>query len=72
MTSLRQNAAFTTLRAVEQPKLDAAYNNVKVIFTAQSAGVSYGFGGPAHETYEDIAIMRAITNMIVLVPSDAI
>lgn len=65
-------AAFTTLRAVEQAKLDAAYNNVKVIFTAQSAGLSYGVGGPTHQTYEDIAIMRAIPNMIVLVPSDAI
>ena len=64
-------AAFTTLRAVEQAKVDAAYNNVKVIFTGQSAGLSYGVGGPTHQTFEDVAIMRAIPNMIVLVPSDA-
>jgi len=64
-------AAFTTLRAVEQAKVDAAYNNVKIILTAQSAGLSYGVGGPTHQTFEDVAIMRAIPNMIVLVPSDA-
>lgn len=64
-------AAFTTLRAVEQAKLDAAYNEVKVILTGQSAGLSYGVGGPTHQTFEDVAIMRAIPNMVVLVPSDA-
>lgn len=64
-------AAFTTLRAVEQAKVDAAYNNVKVVFAAQSAGLSYGVGGPTHQTFEDVAIMRAIPNMMVLVPSDA-
>ncbi len=65
-------AAFTTLRAVEQAKLDAAYNGVKVIFTGQSAGLSYGVGGPTHQSFEDVAIMRAIPGMIVLVPSDAV
>lgn len=64
-------AAFTSLRATEQAKLDAAYNGVKVILTGQSAGLSYGVGGPTHQTYEDVAIMRAIPGMIVLVPSDA-
>jgi transketolase len=64
-------AAFTTLRAVEQAKVDAAYNEAKVILTGQSAGLSYGVGGPTHQTFEDVAIMRAIPNTVVLVPSDA-
>ncbi len=64
-------AAFTTLRAVEQAKVDAAYNGVKVILAGLSAGLSYGVGGPTHQTYEDVAIMRAIPSTIVLVPSDA-
>jgi transketolase len=64
-------AAFTTLRAVEQAKVDAAYNAAKIILTGQSAGLSYSVGGPTHQTYEDVAIMRAIPNMIVLVPADA-
>ncbi len=65
-------AAFTSLRAVEQAKLDCAYNGVKVILTGQSAGLSYGVGGPTHQTFEDVAIMRAIPNMIVVVPSDPV
>jgi transketolase len=65
-------AAFTALRAIEQVKLDAAYNGVKIILTGQSAGLSYGVGGPTHQTYEDVAIMRAIPGMIVLVPSDPV
>jgi transketolase len=65
-------AAFTTLRAVEQAKLDCAYNNVRVILVGQSAGLSYGVGGPSHQTYEDVAIMRAIPNMTVVAPSDAV
>jgi transketolase len=64
-------AAFTTLRAVEQAKLDAAYNGAKVIMTGQSAGLSYSVGGPTHQTFEDVAIMRAIPNTVVVVPSDA-
>lgn len=64
-------AAFTTLRGVEQIKLDAAYNEAKVIFAAQSSGLSYGVGGPTHQTFEDVAIMRAIPNTVVLTPSDA-
>ncbi len=63
--------AFTTLRGVEQIKVDAAYNGVKIIFAAQSCGLSYGVGGPTHQTFEDVAIMRAIPNTVVLVPSDA-
>jgi transketolase len=64
-------ASFTTLRGVEQIKLDAAYNRAKVIFAAQSSGLSYGMGGPTHQTFEDVAIIRAIPNTIVLTPSDA-
>lgn len=64
-------AAFTSLRAVEQAKVDGAYNNVKVVLAAQSAGLSYGVGGPTHQTFEDVAIMRAIPNTLVVVPSDA-
>lgn len=65
-------AAFTTLRAVEQAKLDCAYNDVKVILVGQSAGLSYSVGGPTHQTFEDVAIMRAIPNMVVVAPSDAV
>lgn len=65
-------AAFTTLRAVEQAKVDCAYNGLRVILVGQSAGLSYGVGGPTHQTFEDVAIMRAIPNMRVVSPSDAV
>lgn len=65
-------AAFTTLRAVEQAKVDCAYNNLHVVLTGQSAGLSYGVGGPTHQTFEDVAIMRAIPNMTVVVASDPV
>jgi transketolase len=65
-------ASFTTLRAVEQAKVDCAYNAVKVVMVGLSAGLSYGVGGPTHQTFEDVAIMRAIPNTMVVVASDAI
>ncbi|WP_407520348.1 transketolase family protein [Methylobacterium oryzisoli] len=65
-------AAFTTLRAVEQAKVDCAYNELKVILAGLACGLSYGVGGPTHQTFEDVAIMRAIPNMIVVAPSDPV
>ncbi|MDY7579406.1 transketolase C-terminal domain-containing protein [Herbaspirillum sp. RTI4] len=65
-------ASFLSLRAIEQVKVDCAYNGVKVILVGMGAGLSYGVGGPTHQTYEDVAVMRAIPNMIVLAPSDTV
>ncbi|SFU75575.1 transketolase [Methylobacterium sp. 174MFSha1.1] len=65
-------AAFLTLRAVEQAKVDCAYNELKVILCGLASGLSYGVGGPTHQTYEDVAIMRAIPNMVVVAPSDPV
>lgn len=65
-------AAFTALRALEQARNDAAYNEAKVILAGLSAGLSYGVGGPTHQTFEDVAIMRAIPQMMVVVPSDVV
>ncbi|PUA16512.1 transketolase family protein [Glaciimonas sp. PCH181] len=65
-------ASFLSLRAIEQVKVDCAYNGMKVILVGMAAGLSYGVGGPTHQTYEDVAVMRAIPNMIVLAPADAV
>lgn len=64
-------AAFGTMRACEQLRLDLGYNatNVKVI--GYYTGVSGGFAGPTHHCVEDIAITRAIPNLTVLSPADA-
>ena len=64
-------AAFIAMRACEQVRTDVAYPNLNVKFVVSHAGVSAGSAGPTHHTIEDIAIMRAIPNMMVLVPGDA-
>ncbi len=63
-------AAFIAMRACEQVRTSVAYPNLNVKFVVSHAGVSAGSAGPTHHTLEDIAIMRAIPNMTVLVPSD--
>jgi transketolase len=63
-------AAFIAMRACEQVRTDVAYPNLNVKFVASHAGVSAGSAGPTHHTIEDIAIMRSIPNMTVLVPGD--
>lgn len=63
-------AAFIAMRACEQVRTDVAYPNLNVKFVVSHAGLSAGSAGPTHHTVEDIAIMRAIPNMTVLVPGD--
>lgn len=63
-------AAFIAMRACEQVRTSVAYPNLNVKFVVSHAGVSAGSAGPTHHTLEDIAIMRSIPNMTVLVPGD--
>lgn len=61
---------FITSRVYEQIKVDVCYNNTNVKLVGVGAGVSYGTMGSSHHSLEDIAIMRALPNMIILSPSD--
>lgn len=63
-------AMFCPGRCWEQIRTTICYNdrNVKVI--GAHAGVSVGPDGATHQALEDIAIMRALPNMIVVVPAD--
>jgi len=63
-------AAFIAMRACEQVRTSVAYPNLNVKFVVSHAGLSAGSAGPTHHTLEDIAIMRSIPNMTVLVPGD--
>jgi transketolase len=63
-------AAFIAMRACEQVRTSVAYPNLNVKFIVSHAGLSAGSAGPTHHTLEDIAIMRAIPNMTVIVPGD--
>jgi transketolase len=64
-------ASFACLRGGEQVKIDIAYNALPVHIAASHAGLSGGHFGPTHQSLEDIAVMRALPNMTVIVPSDA-
>lgn len=63
-------AAFASTRAVEAVKIDIAYNAVPVRIAATHGGLSAGHLGPTHHSLEDLAVMRALPNMTVLVPAD--
>src|SRR5687768_9952603 len=63
-------SCFLTARAMEQVKADIAYSNVNVKLIGQSSGVAYGELGPTHHSIEDMAWLRLLTNLTLLVPSD--
>lgn len=64
-------AIFATGRAFEQIRNSIAYPNLNVKVAATHAGITVGEDGSSHQALEDIAIMRAIPNMHILVPADA-
>jgi transketolase len=63
---------FLTGRALEQIKTDVAYSNTNVTLCGQSPGFSYGELGPTHHSIEDLAWLRAIANLKIVVPADSI
>jgi transketolase len=65
-------APFLTGRALEQIKADLAYSNANVKLCGQSPGVAYGELGPTHHSIEDLAWLRAIADLTVVVPADPI
>jgi transketolase len=60
-------ATFASTRALEFVKIDIAYNSVPVRIAATHSGLSAGSLGPTHHSLEDLAIMRVLPNMTVLV-----
>jgi transketolase len=61
---------FLTARALEQIKVDAAYSGYGVNFVGVSSGMAYGELGPTHHSIEDIAWLRAIDRLSIVVPAD--
>jgi transketolase len=66
------DGGVTSMRAVEQVRTDICYQNLNVKIIATHGGVSFGAAGSTHHCTEDIAIMRAIANMTVIIPADGI
>jgi transketolase len=65
-------SGFAAARACEQIKIDVAGNNLPVRIVVTHGGLSAGHYGPTHHAVEDIALMRTMPNMTVLVPADAV
>jgi transketolase len=64
-------AALVSLRAMEQIRTCVCYARVNVKLAASYAGVSDFKDGPTHHAITDIALMRALPEMTVIVPADA-
>jgi transketolase len=63
-------AAMLSLRACEQIRSDLAYPNLNVKVFATHSGLALAKGGTTHHATEDLAIMRSMANMTVVVPCD--
>ena len=63
-------ASFLSARSLEQIKIDVAYSNTNVKIIGVSGGISYGPLGSSHHSLHDIAVMRAIPGISVILPCD--
>jgi transketolase len=65
-------AAFLTLKGAEQIMNNICYNHLPVILAGGYAGLSDSFDGASHQSIADIAAMRSIPGLNVIVPADAL
>ena len=65
-------AALISLRAAEQVRTSVCYARTNVKLAAGYAGLSDFKDGPTHNAIMDLAVMRAMPEMIVIVPADAV
>jgi len=63
---------FPTMRCLEQIRNDVCLMNNSVVVVSVGAGYAYGPQGYTHHALEDIAVMRALPNMQVIIPADPI
>jgi transketolase len=64
-------AVFETGRAWDQIRLTVCYSNTNVKLVSTHGGITVGEDGASHQALEDVALMRALPNMTVIVPADA-
>lgn len=63
---------FPTLRCLEQIRNDCAYHNANVKIVCIGGGFVYGSLGMSHQATEDLAIMRALPDVVVMAPGDLV
>ena len=64
-------AVFATGRCLDQIRNAICYQKLNVNIVATHGGLTVGEDGASHQALEDIALMRSLPNMTVIVPSDA-
>jgi transketolase len=65
-------AIFVSIKCTDQIRNVVCYNNLPVVFVGGYAGLSDSFDGASHQSVIDLAILRAMPNMTVIVPADAV
>ena len=65
-------AVFASKRASDQVSISIAYPRLNVKISGAYGGIPTGKAGATHQAVQDIAIMRAMPNMTILVPADAV
>lgn len=63
---------FPTLRCLEQIRNDCAYHNANVKIVCIGGGFVYGSLGMSHQATEDLAILRALPDVVVMAPGDLV
>ncbi len=63
-------AEFVTGRVYDQVRQEVAYGHTNVKIASSHAGITLGEDGATHQTMEDIALMRALPEMVVINPCD--
>ena len=65
-------AMFAAGRAYEIIRNSIAYTHANVKICATHGGITVGEDGASHQTFEDIALMRVIPEMVIINPADAV
>ena len=63
-------ATFASMRSADQVKVNMGYMGLPIKLVGLTAGFSVGVLGPTHMSLEDLAIMRALPNVVILSPAD--
>ncbi len=65
-------SVFASMRATDQLHTDICYQNLNVKIIGTHSGTSFGQAGSTHHAIEDIAMVRSLANLKVIVPADGL
>ena len=65
-------AVFAVARTFDQMRQTVAYGQANLKLVGSAGGLNLGYAGASHHAIEDLALMRALPNMTVVVPSDSV